>query len=173
MAELKGEKCAVCGEPKLTLKEEEMDIPYFGKVFVFSMHCEACDYSKSDVEPVERKEPVKYVFEVGSEKDLNIRVVKSGEATVKIPHVITIEPGPASDGYVTTIEGLLDRVKKMIEASAEGEEDDDVQKKSRALVKKLNNVMVGREKLKIIIEDPSGNSAIISEKAQRSKLGVK
>ena len=30
--------------------------------------------------------------------------------------------------------------------------------------------MWGKEKLKIIVEDPSGNSAIISEKAVKSKL---
>jgi len=38
------------------------------------------------------------------------------------------------------------------------------------MLKKLQNVLWGSEKLKIIIEDPSGNSAIISEKAVRQKL---
>ena len=38
------------------------------------------------------------------------------------------------------------------------------------MVKKLQNVLWGEEKLKITIEDPSGNSAIISEKAKRTKL---
>lgn len=170
MVELKGEKCAICDKPKLTLSEEEMEIPHFGKVFVFSMHCEGCGYHKSDVEPAEEKEPARFTLEVSSEEDLTIRVVKSGEATVKIPHIMTIEPGPAAEGYVTNVEGLLDRVKKMIEASVEGEEDEDIRKKSKNMIKKLNNVMVGRETLKIIIEDPSGHSAIISGKAQKSKL---
>jgi zinc finger protein len=134
------------------------------------MHCEACDYHKSDVEPAEEKEPCKYVFELESDKDLDVRVVKSGDATVKIPHIMTIEPGPASDGYITNIEGLLERVKKMIESSLAAEEDDEAQKKGKNLLKKLNNALVGREKLKIIIEDPSGHSAIISEKAQKSKI---
>lgn len=170
MQELKGEKCAICDKPKLTLREEELTIPHFGKVFVFSMKCEACGYFKSDVESAGKKEPCKYTFEAESDKDLNVRVIKSGEATVKIPHIMTIEPGPASDGYVTNIEGLLDRVKKMIESAAEAEEDEDAKKKAKNMIKKLNNVMAGREKLKIIIEDPSGYSAIVSEKAQKSKL---
>jgi len=38
------------------------------------------------------------------------------------------------------------------------------------MIEKLNNVMWGRDKLRLIIEDPSGNSAIVSDKAVRSKM---
>src|SRR3989344_4929188 len=117
MSELKGEKCAFCGESQLMLHEEEMEIPYFGRVYLFSMECNACHYRKADVEPAEEKEPSRYTFEITSEQDLNVKVVKSGDATVKIPHIITIDPGPSSEGYVTNMEGLLGRVKKMIESS--------------------------------------------------------
>ena len=58
----------------------------------------------------------------------------------------------------------------MIESAAESEEDDDAKKKGKNLLKKLNNVLLGRDSLKIIIEDPSGHSAIISEKAQKGKI---
>ena len=170
MSELKGQKCTFCDENKLTLKEEQMEIPYFGRVFLLSMDCAGCGYRKADVEPAEQKEPCRYTLEISSEDDLNIKVIKSGEATVKIPHIITIEPGPASEGYVTNIEGLLDRVKKMIESSMEAEEDEGAKRKGKNMIKKLNNVMVGRETLKIIIEDQSGHSAIVSEKAQKSRL---
>lgn len=170
MAELKGQKCGLCGEDKVTMREEEMDLPYFGKVYIFSLECEGCGFRKADVEPAEEKEPCKYTFEVTSEEDLNVKIVKSGEATVKIPHIITIEPGVASEGYVTNIEGLLEKVKKMIESAAESEDDDDAKKKGKNLLKKLTNVLLGRDSLKIIIEDPSGHSAIISEKAQKGKI---
>lgn len=174
MSEIKGELCHFCGEKKLILREDEVDIPYFGRVFVFSMECEGCGYRKGDVEPAEKKEPCRYTIEVSTEADMNIRVVKSGEATLKIPHIITMEPGPASEGYVTNIEGLLDRVKKVIESSIdsddEEEDDDSARKKAKTMIKKLNNVMLGRDSLKIILEDPTGHSAIISEKAQRGKL---
>ncbi|MBU0470777.1 MAG: ZPR1 zinc finger domain-containing protein [Nanoarchaeota archaeon] len=168
--ELKGETCNFCGEKKLTLREEEIEIPYFGRVFILSMECGGCGYRKSDVEPVEKKEPCKFTLEVSSEADLSIKVVKSGEAILKIPHVITSEPGPASNGYITNVEGIIERIKKQINSASEGEDDPLAKKKAKNLIKKLNKVLVGREKLKIIIEDPSGNSAIISDKAQRSKL---
>ena len=170
MPEITGQQCHFCGANELTLKEEEIDIPYFGKVFVLSMECSACNYRKADVEPVEEKEPCKYTLEVDSEDDMNIKIIKSGTAKVKIPHVITMEPGPASEGFVTNVEGLLERIKNTIQSAGESEEDDSARKKAKNLVKKLNKVILGSEKLKIIIEDETGHSAIISEKAQKSKL---
>ncbi len=170
MAEIKGQPCHLCGEKKLILREDEMELPYFGKVFILSMECEGCGFRKSDIEPAQEKEPAKFTFEMESEEDLNVKIVKSADATVKIPHVITIEPGVASEGYVTNVEGLLEKIKKTIESSVEGEEDEDAKNKGRNLIKKLGKALVGREKLKIIIEDPSGHSAIISDRAQKSKL---
>jgi C4-type Zn-finger protein len=38
------------------------------------------------------------------------------------------------------------------------------------LIKKINKILFGTQKIKITIEDPSGNSAIISDKAVKSKL---
>jgi len=171
MAEITDQKCGFCGESKATLKEEELDIPHFGRVFVLSMDCTACGYRKADVEPAEAKEPSRYTFEVASEVDLSVKIVKSADATVKIPHVITIEPGPASEGYITNVEGLLEKVKGAIRSSIDQEDEDPtVQKKAKNLIKKLDKVILGRESLKIIIEDPTGHSIIISEKAQKSKL---
>ncbi|MDO8510722.1 MAG: ZPR1 zinc finger domain-containing protein [Nanoarchaeota archaeon] len=171
MAELIGQQCAFCGENKLTLREDEVEIPFFGRVFVLSMDCSGCGYRKADVEPAEKKEPCRYTLEVTSDADLNIKIIKSAEASVKIPRVITIESGPASEGYITNVEGLLEKVKAMIQSAADAEEDDPAAKtKGKNLIKKLNKVLVGREPLKIIIEDPSGHSAIISDKAQKSKL---
>lgn len=170
METLENQPCPICKENKLTLTEIEKEVPYFGKVYLYSMTCSNCKYHKADVEVAEKKEPCKYSIEISGEEDMKIRVVKSSEATVKIPRVATIEPGPASSGYITNIEGILNRVKHQIEVAREHEEDDDAKKKAKNLLKKLNKVIWGKEKLKIIIEDPSGNSAIISEKAIRSKL---
>lgn len=169
-AELEGQLCPVCGKKTLVLRESEQEIPYFGRVYVFSMSCSSCKYHKADLESEEKKEPCKYTLEVNSKEDLNIRIVKSGEATVKIPHIITIESGPASQGYITNVEGIINRVKKIVEQAKEDEDDANTRKKAKNLLKKLMKVLWGSEKIKIIIEDPTGNSAIISEKAVKSKL---
>ncbi|MBW2983892.1 ZPR1 zinc finger domain-containing protein [Candidatus Woesearchaeota archaeon] len=164
------ETCPMCRQKTLTLMEEETEVPYFGKVFVFSMSCSNCSFNKADVEAAERKEPCRYTFEISSEEDMKVRVVKSSEATIKIPHMATVTPGPASNGYVTNIEGVLTRIKEQIEKLRDAEEDDSAKKKAKNQLKKLMKVMWGQEKMKLIIEDPSGNSAIISDKAEKSKL---
>lgn len=170
---LEEQMCAFCNTQNLTLMEKEMEVPYFGKVAVFSMSCSNCHYHKADVEMLETHDPVKYSLDVGSEDDLKIRVIKSSEATVKIPHVTTITPGPASNGYVTNVEGILNRVKYQIESIRDDEEDADKKKKAKNLLKKLQKVLWGQEKITLIIEDPSGNSAIVSDKAVKSKLSAR
>ena len=165
--------CPLCQQKTLILTEREIEVPYFGKVYLFSMTCNNCKYHKADVEATERKEPCKYEFEISSEDDMKIRVVKSSEATVKLPHLATITPGPASQGYVTNIEGILNRVKYQVEAAKEMEEEEEDKKKAKNLLKKITRITWGQEKQKIIIEDPSGNSAIISDKAVKSPLKVK
>lgn len=165
--------CPLCHQKTLALTDSEMEIPYFGKAYIFSMTCSSCKYHKADVEATETKEPSRFTFEISSEEDMKVRVVKSSEATVKIPHITTITPGPASQGYVSNIEGILRRVKAQIESVKDTSEDDDEKKKAKNLLNKIMKIMWGQEKQKIIIEDPSGNSAIISDKAVREKLKVK
>ena len=169
--EIKGEQCPFCLKKTLILREEELDIPHFGKTFVFSMKCEECHFNKSDVEAAERKDPVKITFTVEKEDDLKVRLVKSSEASIKVPGLkIDVRPGPASIGFVSNVEGLLDRFQKIIEGQRDSTDDDSIKKKAKNLLKKLRKVKWGDAPLKIIIEDPSGNSAIISEKAEVKKI---
>jgi len=169
--EINNEMCAFCHTKNMTLREEEIDIPYFGKVFLFSMTCSNCKFHKSDVEAAEHKEPCKITFEIESEDDLKVRLVKSSEATVKIPQMrMSVTPGPASIGYISNIEGLLNKFEKIIETQRDSADDPKLRKKAKNLLKKLRKVKYGDEKLKIIIEDPSGNSAIVSEKTKIDKL---
>ena len=157
-------------EKKLTLLEEEIDVPHFGLTYIFTMTCEHCGYKKSDIESAEQKPPCTYTIEVADEKDLNTRLIKSSEATVKIQRIMTIESGPESEGYVTNVEGLLTRVKKVLESSYEAEEEDTSKNKLKNMIKKLNKVLACHESIKIVIEDRTGNSAILSDKAVKSGL---
>lgn len=170
---LEGQKCPMCFKDTLTLIDAEREIPYFGRVYLFSMDCSSCNYHKADIESAEEKEPCKYSFEVSSEADLNIRVVKSANATVKIPRIMSIESGPTSNGYVTNVEGILNRVKVMLEKARDDAEDNEDRKKAKNMLKKIQDVLWGRDKITITIEDPTGNSSIISEKAVKGKLSIK
>lgn len=174
MDKLEKQRCPFCLKETLTLIEDEIEVPYFGKVFLFSMNCSSCQTKQADVEAAESKEPSKYTFTVEAEKDMEIRVVKSSAATIKIPQLrMSVTPGPASEGYISNIEGLLDRFIGVIEQEKEVSEDDEEKKRAKNLLKKLRKVKYGDIALKIIIEDPTGNSAIISDKAKIEKLKVK
>lgn len=170
MEKIEGEDCPFCSTKNLALVEDEIEVPYFGKVFLFSMDCSNCKYHKSDIECAESKQPARYTLDISSEDDMKIRVVKSSEATVKVPRIATISPGPASEGYVTNVEGILQRIKEQVEQLRDDEEDEDLKKKAKHMIKKIQRVMWGQESCKLIIEDPTGNSAIVSEKAEKKKL---
>jgi zinc finger protein len=170
VTEMKGQVCPTCNKKTLTLAETERDIPYFGQVFLFSMSCEKCGYYKADLEATEQHDPAKYSMEIDSEEDMSVRVVRSGQATIKIPRITTITPGPGSSGYVTNIEGILKRIKHQLETILDGEEEKADKKKVKNMLKKIQKVMWGQEKIKISVEDPTGNSAIISDKAVKSKI---
>lgn len=171
MEKLGKQPCPICHKKELTLVEDCKEIPYFGKVFIFGMNCSACGFKKSDVEAEEKKDPCKITFTIEKEEDMKVRIVKSSEGSIKIPQLrMSVESGPSSEGYISNIEGLLDRFIEIIDQKKENIEDDSDKKQVKNLLKKIRKVKLGDIPLKIIIEDPSGNSAIISKKAKIEKL---
>jgi len=176
MEELKNQLCSFCKKKTLTLIEQEKEIPHFGKVYLFSMSCSSCKFHKADVEAAESKEPSKYTITIDNKKDMDIKVVKSSEATVKIPNLrLSIEPGPASIGYITNVEGIITRFEDVIKDQRDDDEEEDlkIKKAAKNLLKKLWKVKLGDMPVKLVIEDSSGNSVIISPKAQKESLKSK
>lgn len=169
MEVLEGELCPFCNHKTLTLRQAEREVPYFGKVVIFSMDCEneECGYHKADIEAEEARPAIKCSIEISCEEDLKIRVIKSSTAIIKIAHVGSIESGEASNGYITNIEGILNRIKKQVEIVRDNTDDDSEKKKAKNILKKLNKILWGQETVKITLEDPNGNSAIISDKVTK------
>ena len=169
-SQMKGQTCPTCGKPKLTLIEAQTEVPYFGKLYLFSMQCEACGFKKSDIEPENRHTPERWEFIVEKQADLAVRIVKSAEAKVQLGRLGSIEPGAAAEGYITNIEGLLDRFKQQVQHVKDSAESDDERKAAKRVLKKLQRVLWGDDPLKVVVDDPSGASAIISERATRKAL---
>ena len=171
MEKLTKQPCPFCNKKTLTLIEDEKDIPYFGKAYLFSMKCSSCKYEKADVEAAEQKQPSKCIMIIDNQKDMKIRIVKSSTASVKLPQLrLSVTPGPASIGYVSNIEGILTRFEDVIKQERDSADDPETKKKCKNLLKKIWKIKLGDIKTKLIIEDPSGNSAIVSNKAKIEKL---
>jgi ZPR1-related zinc finger protein len=163
---LSGEICPVCLQKTLTLTDIEKEIPYFGKVFIYSMTCSnaECKFHKSDVEPAQQQEPSVLSFLIDSEKDMSVRVVKSAAATVKLGRIMTIDSNEFSNGYVSNIEGVLVRAKKILEEVRDTAEEDEQKNQAKKHLKKLLDVQWGHDSLELTIDDPNGASAIVSPK---------
>ena len=168
---MKNQPCPFCSKKTLSLIEDKKDIPYFGKCFLMTMSCSNCKYHKFDIESAERKDPVKYTFVVKDKDDMKVRVVKSAEATIKVPTLrMDVRSAIGATAYISNIEGVLRRFKKIIEGQRDSADDPSVRKKAKNLLKKLRKIEDGELECKIVIEDKSGNSAIISDKAEVSNI---
>ncbi|AHF79583.1 ZPR1 zinc finger domain-containing protein [Thermococcus paralvinellae] len=173
--EIKLGDCPICGS-KNTLKALQYihDIPYFGKVMESTIICEKCGYRSADVMILEEKEPKLYTVKVEEEKDLFTRVVRSKSGTIELEELgIKIEPGPASQGFVSNVEGVLERVREtllMAKDFKEQENDKEAVKKIDELLDYIEDVKEGKKSLTVKIMDPFGNSALIGEKVKSRLL---
>jgi zinc finger protein len=164
--------CPICGgKNSFTITNHEIDIPYFGKVIETTMMCDRCKYRNSDVFPLEVREPKRYKLTIKDEKDLNKRVIKSSTGYVRIPELgVEITPGPVSEGYVSNVEGVLNRVDNVLQTLIRWAENEEQKKKGEELRERIKKIKEGKETATLIIEDPLGHSVIIGDGVVEEKL---
>lgn len=165
------ERCPICGATgTFQFMGRISEIPYFGEMLSTSVNCTACKFRHADVMCFGERKPARYEFTISSDKDMMVRVVKSSTGTVRIPQLgVKIDPGPASEGYVSNVEGVLERIETALTLAMR-----EIEQKKRArgerLLKKLQAIRDGKLKARLIILDPSGNSAIVDERAKKRGL---
>lgn len=162
--------CPLC-QNELIMKWQRDNIPYFGEIMYITAKCQ-CSFRFADTMILSSREPMRYELSVESKEDLDARVIRSTSGTIRIPEMgVTIEPGTVSDSYITNIEGVLQRVQNVLMTTSKWVQEDEVKfARSQELLSMLNEVVEGKKKITVIIEDPLGNSAIISKKAVATKL---
>lgn len=169
--ELPVEHCPLCGAAgKFKVKGRIDTIPYFGQVMETLMRCEGCNFKHADVMCLGERAPMRYELRVGSSEDMKVRVVRSSSGTIKVPELgVSIEPGPASEGFVTNIEGVLDRVEGVVRLALR-EASGEKKRRAEALLEKLRAVREGGLEVRLVVMDPLGHSAIVDERAKKRKL---
>jgi zinc finger protein len=162
--------CPLCHND-LVMTWQRDEIPYFGEIMYISAKCQ-CSFRFADTMLLSSKEPMRYELLVETQEDLNARVIRSTSGTIRIPEMgITIEPGAVSESYITNVEGVMQRVQSVLmTASGWVQEDEEKFARSKELLCMLEEVLESKNKITVIIEDPLGNSAIISKKVIATKL---
>jgi zinc finger protein len=131
------------------------------------LKCSSCGYRHVDGVMLEKKAPVRLKLKITSPDDMMIRVVRSSNATVEIPELgIKIIPGLASTGYITNVEGILLRIEEVLQKIG----DKRKKKKAHSLLERIRNIKEGKEEAHLVMEDPTGNSAILSEKVLKDEI---
>lgn len=149
--------CPACGSKSFTIKVYYYKIPLVNDILITSYKCDNCGYRSSDVTAVNHDEPAKYILTVDNVEDLSALVVKTSKAILKIPELgIEIYPGPAACGYITTVDGVLERVLDVLPSEC----DEKCQQKKNKIIKAIN----GQVKFTLILEDHYGGSAIVYKK---------
>jgi len=97
-------------------------------------------------------------------------VVKSSTGTMKVPELgVTVEPGPASEGYLSNVEGVLNRIEQAVKLAmkkARGAQ----RRRGEAVMRKIEAIRGGKLKARLIIMDPFGHSAIVAERVKKREL---
>lgn len=161
--------CPTCGA-ELIFRWQPDEIPHFDEIMYISATCE-CGFRYADTLILSEQEPVRYELTISSPEDLNARVVRSTSGTIRVPELgIDIEPGPASESFVTNAEGVLERIKSIVKMTRKWTDDEVKLKRIDEVLNTIEGAKSGDARLTIIIEDPFGNSAILSERATHRSL---
>ncbi len=161
-------RCPSCGLLSLTISEHLYHVPYFGGIILSAGSCSNCGYRYRDVRLAEATEPKKIIIRVEGERELRYLLIKSAMAAVYIPERgYEMLPGPASTGFITTIEGILHRFIEVLEVLCKERMDSGKCEENK---KWLETAIQGKQKFTMIICDNEGTSKVIGEKATTTKI---
>lgn len=155
--------CPKCRK-KAVLTELIQEIPNFGETLISNLHCNHCGYNFNDVMSSSTHKPVFFIAKIENEEDLKIKLIKSSSSFIEIPELgVEIFPSPYSEGYISNIEGLLDRVKQSIELLGE-------EKKAKQKLKELDKAMNGEKEFSVHLKDIFGHGALVGNNVQKKEL---
>ena len=108
--------CPVCKEEgEVNMMTHIDEIPYFGEHTQVTIMCNSCGWRQSDFIPAEGKKPGGCSLIINKPEHIRSRVVRSSSCTVRIKELdLEVKPGSSSTGYVSNVEGVIDRFMDVI-----------------------------------------------------------
>jgi zinc finger protein len=164
--------CPACDARGLEYTTEQVDLPYMGPSLEIMLRCETCGYRHTDFVLTEEHEPTRVTYRVSKADDMMVRVVRSASCTIRIPELgITVEPGVASEAFISNVEGIFVRVERVLDQLLRDEDEPETRKRIEALFETLGMLREGKaDPVTVVLEDPMGNSAILGEGARRERI---
>ncbi|MHC1600025.1 MAG: ZPR1 zinc finger domain-containing protein [Candidatus Methanospirareceae archaeon] len=162
------EKCPLCGAES-ELHCVPYEIPLFGEIMIFTAVCASCGYRSTDVMLLSEEKRKRCEMVISSADDVNAIVVRSSSGTIEIPELGVIVEPKSGEAFISTVEGVLKRVENVAEMLSK---DGTSKKRADEVLKRIDEIKLGKASMTLIIDDPTGNSAIISDKLFFTKENV-
>ena len=156
----------------LTILSSQMTVPYFGDALESTLRCDACGFRHADFMILGQKEPARLTYVAKDVGALSVRVIRSNSGTIRIPELgFTAEPSQLSESYVSNVEGVLDRAKSILLTALDWHKDDPQKVELlRHYLETYDRMVRSEQPFTLIIDDPYGNSAIVSEEVVKRAL---
>jgi zinc finger protein len=162
--------CPVC-QTEINYLYQTDEIPYFSEILIISALCPSCGYRLADTQVLRNAEPSRWELGIETPEDMMVRVIRSMNGTISIPELgIRIDPGPACEGFVSNVEGVLNRIEKVLDSLLSWAETGEERERIRCIQESLEKVKEGKLPVTLVIEDLSGNSAIIADRSKVCRI---
>ena len=165
--------CPICREEgQVKMRTHIDEIPYFGEHTQVTVLCRDCGWRQTDFIPADGKKPSACELQLSDVTCMSVRVIRSSSCTVQIPELdLEVSPGNDSTGYVSNVEGVLQRFLGIINMVKRQKIDDD-EHEDVALLDHMIAVLASArsgdpiETLTLRLLDPRGHSMILCEEAR-------
>ncbi|MAU74168.1 MAG: hypothetical protein CBC92_003515 [Euryarchaeota archaeon TMED132] len=168
--------CPICSRHgEVNMIAHISEIPYFGEHTQVTVMCHSCGWRQTDFIPAEGKKAGGWTLILENEEQLKSRIVRSSSCTVSILELdLQVNPGSSSTGYVSNVEGVLNRFTKIIDMVL-GDLDDENSNEDMTRLKDMKYQIenVGKDddvRLTLEFLDPHGHSMIIDQNATERDL---
>ena len=167
--------CVICGfDGGLSMLAHTEEIAYFGEHTQVTLTCLGCGWRQTDFIPAEAREGSSHTYRIDSTDDLQVRVIRGSACTVRLLELdLEVRPGSHSTGYVSNIEGVLNRfqdVVDMVGRQAAIEGDDGAITELEQLTQAMLEIRQGQREATLQLLDPHGHSMILTDDVQTRAL---
>lgn len=170
--------CPMCSEEgKVRMMTHIDEIPYFGEHTQITVLCHSCGWRQTDFIPADGKKPGMSRLKITKPEHISSRVVRSSSCTVRIPELdLEVNPGTASTGYVSNIEGVIDRFMDVIIMVTRQAYTDDLEMSEIKRLQEMHTTLLELKEdpipnpVTVELLDPYGHSQILHEDSTMDEI---